>query len=249
MNQIKYHKQSGFTLIELMLAMSFISLLLIAITATTIQVSNVYNKGLTLRSVNQVGRELTASLRRDINASQSFNVSNPKDTKDGTRRYLVQKANDNKTFGGRLCMGSVSYVWNYGETLTNDKASDYNKYNDNTKVRLARVIDNGAQLCFSPSSPVEKNMATELLISKDNLELALHNFNITQSDSTTITSQALYTITLTIGTNEQDTITGLGNGSEECTPSSGGSENWEFCAINKFDIVARAANSIGTGEN
>ena len=57
MNQ-KANRSAGFTIVELMLAMAFLAVLLVVITMTVIQISNVYNKGLTLRAVDQAGRTL-----------------------------------------------------------------------------------------------------------------------------------------------------------------------------------------------
>lgn len=90
----------GFTLIELMLAMTFVAALLIAIALTVIQISNIYNKGLTMKEVNQVGRSISDDLVRSISQSQSFAV--PSDS------YVT------KDWGGRLCTGKFSYMelWN-----------------------------------------------------------------------------------------------------------------------------------------
>lgn len=53
----KHHKQEqGFTLVELSLSMAFIAMLLLGIALLTIQISAIYNKGLTMRSVNESGR-------------------------------------------------------------------------------------------------------------------------------------------------------------------------------------------------
>lgn len=236
--------KKGFTIIELMLAMGFVSVLLIAIAFTTIQISNIYNKGLTLRSVNQAGRELISVFKKDINSSMPFSV-------EGDDTQFIEQKTGGYTYGGRLCLGNISYVWNYGPTLADNGANEYNKYNDNdgSKVRLARVIDNGGQLCVGGSQNViDESKSTELLKSKDNLDLALHDFDIKRANSgSTKTSQALYAIEFIIGTNQQEAITT----ELTCVPPSGSSneseeENWEFCAVNVFDIVVRAANNIAT---
>ena len=60
------HVQRGFTIIELMLAMTFVSFLLMAIAMVTVQVGKTYNRGLTLKTVNQSGRDITDSIRSDI---------------------------------------------------------------------------------------------------------------------------------------------------------------------------------------
>lgn len=53
-------KSRGFTIIELMLSMTFLAMLMLVIALTTIQISNIYNKGVTLREVNQAGRSVSA---------------------------------------------------------------------------------------------------------------------------------------------------------------------------------------------
>lgn len=92
------HNKRGFTLIELMLAMTFVSALLLAIAMTVIQISNVYTRGLTLKEVNQAGRTISTELKRGISQSAPFAVPGPK--------YVVQP------WGGRLCVGQYSYIWN-----------------------------------------------------------------------------------------------------------------------------------------
>ncbi len=55
MNHRHDRSESGFTIVELLMAMSFIAVLLVVITLTIIQISGIYNKGLTMRAVNQSG--------------------------------------------------------------------------------------------------------------------------------------------------------------------------------------------------
>ena len=59
-------RSTGFTIIELTLAMAFISVLLLSIVMTAIQAGRIYNRGAVLRSVNQAGRDVSDTLRRDF---------------------------------------------------------------------------------------------------------------------------------------------------------------------------------------
>jgi Tfp pilus assembly protein FimT len=223
----------GFTIIELMLAMSFIAALLVAIAMTTIQISKIYTKGLTLREVNQVSRAVSEDLQRTIGASTPFDV----DPESDTARYVVQPG------GGRLCAGRYSYAWNYGAALSDGPGSPsiYNNYNDGTPVRFAKVNDASASLCTVPTSNVKKDDATEMLTSGDR-DLALHAFAITNSATDDATGQALYAISLTIGTNDQ---TQLVTNDSSCRPPSEGDGNEDYCSVNQFDIVVRAGNKSG----
>ena len=116
MNHVdKTHK--GFTLIELMLAMTFISVLLLAIAMTIIQVGAIYNKGVALKDINQSGRGISDDISRTVAASEAFSL---------TTDYVTG------TDGGRVCLGSYSYIWNYAKSFPNGSGLTWNQ-NDTTK--------------------------------------------------------------------------------------------------------------------
>lgn len=231
----KINHQSGFTLIELMLAMTFISLLLMAIAFTTIRMSNIYSKGVTLKSVNEAGRSLGATLQRDVAGSVMFDV---KPSLDPSSRYVVTP------YGGRLCMGEISYVWNYGAAITEGENTIVYDDAQMTPVRLARVIDRSAQVCTDRTAKIDPLTATELLVSSDKLDLALHTFEITTSPAATdsLTGQALYSVSFTIGTNDQAALSWDDSVTCAAPNAADRDSNWEFCAVNVFNIVARAGN-------
>lgn len=223
--------QKGFTLVELMLAMAGVAFLLLAIAMTTIQISNIYSKGTTLKSVNQAGRDLSDVLQRDIKSSTPFDLTSPS-------KYL------STPHGGRLCMGQYSYVWNYGATITSSSTTDKIVFDDgSTPVRLARVLDAGGQLCINADAhqPIVRDNATELLNSADSdgLDLALHSFTVTSSAPDPSTGQALYSVSFSLGTND---VKALSTGDASCRPPNEDESNWEFCAVNIFEFTTRAGN-------
>lgn len=226
MNRVK---TKGFTLIELMLAMTFISVLLIAIAMTTIQISNIYTKGITLREVNQAGRTLSDDLQRSVGASAPFDLNDVK-------KYQHDNA------GGRLCVGKYSYVWNYGEAINGNPP---NRYEDNSIVRFAKVSDPAGRMCQptgnngqGPLPRLDKTDSRELLASGDR-DLAVHNFTITETAREPATSQAIYAISFVIGTNDQAQLT---TNDTSCRPPSDNVGAEDYCSVNQFDIVARAGN-------
>lgn len=226
-------RRSGFTIIELMLAMTFIAVLLVAIAMTTIQISQIYTKGLTLREVNQVGRAVSEEFQRSLSASAPFNV----DPASPGARYIVRAG------GGRLCVGRYSYAWNYGKALRGQPGapSIYNTYDNGTPVRFAKVNDPSSSLCTDPALNVKLADSTEMLTSGDR-ELALHAFNITGVARDDVNGQALYAISLIIGTNDQ---TQLVTNDTTCKPPAQGQGNEDYCAVNQFDIVVRSGNKAG----
>ncbi len=125
----KTNAQTGFTITELMLAMAFLSFLLLFVLTATTQVMRAYNKGLTIKQMNQAGRTLVEDMSRTARNA------------DG-----VTQAN------GRLCFGGASYIWNTPGTSTN-------KYNDagNTPVDIVRINDSTGTYCADTSLLVDKS--------------------------------------------------------------------------------------------
>lgn len=233
------HKR-GFTLIELMLAMSVIGVLLVAIAMTSIFMMGTYTKGLTIREVNQAGRTITEDIQRTISMAAPFDV-------DEGKMYIQWPGQ-----GGRLCTGSYTYVWNYGE-LIDDKGNvptdSYNTYEggdmsigetENTAIRFAKVHDLGSNLCLDTSSKIKRDDARELIMSGDN-SLAVRDLKVTAGARDDVSGQALYWIFLKLGTDGHGE---LDASNTACAPPSEG--DYGFCSINQFDIIVRAGGSSGS---
>lgn len=124
-------KQKGFTLIELMLAMAFISFLLVFLVLSILQITRLYVKGSAIRQIDQTGRQLLDTIGVSLRSNT-------------TPRYV--------SASNRLCAGNVSYAWNTnGETKNSFSGSDAS-----TELRFISVQDPGADLCDSPNSPIAK---------------------------------------------------------------------------------------------
>jgi type II secretory pathway pseudopilin PulG len=233
MNQIK---PRGFTLIELMLAMTFISALLIAIAMTTIQISNIYTKGITLREVNQAGRALSDDLLRGVAAAEPFDAA--KWTTNNHTKF-VSEAN-----GGRLCLGKYTYAWNYGNAVDIGNSATFNNYsNDTAVIRLVKVADANGELCGNNpgQTNINKNNATDMLAEGDR-DLVIHKFSIQRTKDDPVSGQALYAISFTIGTNDREQLT---TNDASCRPPSDNVGDEAYCSVNQFDIIARSGNQSG----
>ena len=238
-------KTTGFTIIELMLAMGFVSMLLLAIAMTTIQIGKIYNKGITLRGVNQAGRSLSDELQRSIASTRPFDI---KATTPSETRYIKQPG------GGRLCIGKYSYAWNTGEALAGGMGAPavVNTYQGTggAPIRFIRVDDPSASLCTTPSSKIVQSAATEMLDSGDR-DLVVHRFDVKQTaDPDPTTGQALYAISFVLGTNDATQLDnvaagGIATNDVSCKPPAEGQGGEDYCSVNKFDIIARAGNKGG----
>lgn len=159
-------EQKGFTIPELMLAMSFISVLLILLLLSATYVISTYNKGLTLKRVNQSGRSIGDTLQASL--------------KDSTQSVT----------GGttRLCTGKYTFIW----TLYNDNSGSIARemYDDGSQIGFAKVDDSGQDYCNDLTKHPSRSDSTELL--GDNLVLRAPTRFIRNSDGKLIT--AIYTI-------------------------------------------------------
>lgn len=220
-------RSRGFTLVELMLAMTFISMLLVAIAVSTIQIMHTYNRGLTVKAINQAGRDVGDRLKRDSLVTTLPN------------NYLVEPDNNNGNLG-RLCLGSYSYLWAEANSL---RSGNGPKYSDTGEpIILARVPDRGAAYCQPDESGTYsrdvakrqngREVANELLQSVKN-DLAVRNISV-QPIGSEVNSHQLYAITYILGTNEQDTID---TASQTCLPPAEMGSNYDFCAVNQFEII------------
>ena len=233
---MSHDNKHGFTLVELMLAMSFIAVLMVAIAVTTMQIGAIYNKGITLREVNQAGRAISDELQRSIASSVPFDVTPKVDDSPATAtsRYVVRDT------GGRLCIGRYTYVWSYGQAITSGTA--VNRYNnDGSAVRFAKVSDPSGSLCTDPTLAINRADASEMLTIGDR-DLVVHKFNVTSVARDTTTGQAIYAISMTLGTNDNEQLT---TNFGSCKPPAEGRGKEDFCSVNQFDIIVRAGNQSG----
>ena len=234
------YNQKGFTLIELTLAMGFVSALLLAIALTTIQIGNTYTRGITLKNVSQAGSSLASELQRSIDQSTPFDVTLP-----NTNSYVVQKSG-NVLIGGRLCIGQYSYIWNYG--LANIKPNLYDNPNSKTQLNFVKVFDPHSDYCkkIPPNNtykPVDLNAAVEL-IDVGQSDLALQSFVINSAASDPRTNQQLYNIEFQLGSNDQNALTTDQAGIVSCKPPGVAGSDPARCSVNQFNIVALAGNAV-----
>jgi prepilin-type N-terminal cleavage/methylation domain-containing protein len=217
---IQYSKK-GFTLIELTLALAFVSVLLISIATTTIQLGQTYNRGLTIKSLNQAGRNIISELQRTINSGITFNIT------DG---YI----HDN--IGGRLCTGTYSYVWNYGKSLNNSSVTNNKYVNSKSPIRFAKVIDSGGTYCSYTDTPpnIIDDNATEMLTVGDR-ELAIQSFTVSSKDSSydAVTNSRAYYFSFTIGTNKASE---LSSDYLSCLAPGVKGSNLTYCTVQTYTI-------------
>ena len=227
-----HDKQSskGFTIVELLLAMAGVAVLLVSIAVTTMQLMGMYHKGLTTKSINQAGREVGDSIRRDSLAVGKGKVTYvPADTVGAGGL-------------GRLCLGTKAYVWNIPANLRGGGAEPvkYTKPDGSSgdNIILARTNDATGSLCFADSDGRYSttiamggvSSATELL--KSQASLAVYDVGVTFLFDRN--GDQAYQISYTIGTNREEEIN---TNDSTCRLQTDNDSNYNFCAINQFKEV------------
>lgn len=220
----------GFTLVELNLAMVFVAILVVGVAATTISVTKINQRGIMLKTINQTGREVVDQLRRDIAAARTDQVQ------------FVSPVGG----VGRLCLGSVSYVFNTAEAL---HSSPGTLIRDTTQagspaITLVRMDDKDGVWCAQSGGVFTKNqvVATDApieLLQTDLLPVAVHEMDVRSLAQTVDgnTAQGLIMITLLLGTNEANTIETSG----ACKPPTDHQADFDNCAVREFRTVVRSS--------
>lgn len=242
--------QAGFTIVETMLSVAFISILLIAVGTISLHTVRTYHKGVTVKTVNEIGYAVGDDLKRSISAGGVSLNSTPSD-------YFT---NDNY---GVLCTGVYSYVWNYANSLKtkNTKVIRYKEYlsdttnlgGDESKIRMVKVLDRTRYFCsiaadyskingsiHSPKSPAAvANRAIEIIKPSDG-DLMMYDFHIAQGARDSQTGYSIYNASFSLGTfmdkymiKDAQCVT---DGSLLSGVESSAAGLHDYCAINKFNI-------------
>lgn len=269
MSSSKAPTKSGFTILELALAMAFVSFLLLAIGFGIVQVSVVYQKGLTLKTVNSTGREVIDEFSRTILASKYEN--------DKNFQYTFTEKIDNVDVGGSdkevqtygaFCTGTHSYIWNTGYALKlpkdveneNKRAVFIERKGDDRSAdvshedfRLARVSDPSREVCIRHAERIdttsenifdaEKSSNFVEILSPSENDLVFYNFTMYRPAYHGGTGHALFAGSFILGT-VAGTIDITLSG-DFCTDKPGNfTTDFTYCSVNKFNFAARATGGL-----
>ena len=145
--------------------------------------------------------------------------------------------------GGRLCTGTYSYIWNTG------KGMEYqiNRFTTgNDVIHLIKIRDNSKEYCDINLTPQIQQDGSSELLSADSMNLTVQNFMINNVASDTAMQQALYQVTIELGTGDESAIDRpLTTMDATCKPPSDVMSQRDYCAINKFEFTARSGNRGG----
>lgn len=229
----KRTQQQGFTLVELTLSMAFIAMLLLAIAMLTMQISTLYNKGLTIRAVNEAGQLISSDIQRTLN------------TASATVKYV-----ENNVSGGRLCTEDMVYAWNYPGHIDAGTFGGRNQLNDGTTgIRMIKY-SGGLDACDNslgayPFIPPDANSRVDLLNGGDStlaVQELIVNVNTDGDGKPGLpvvgdSTQRIYTISMRLGSSDTEGLEDAGCAAPASTVDD------SYCAVNTFTFTARAGKN------
>jgi prepilin-type N-terminal cleavage/methylation domain-containing protein len=133
-----YKKNSGFTIIELLIAISVFSLAIVLIMSGTIQLGRLYKQGATKARLSTISREIHAQFAQDLQYSKEYNT------------YTNVATNENY-----ICLGTSRY-----RVVTNLSLSNYGELNLDTisgPSACSTATASKTQKLLSPTGPNNNN--------------------------------------------------------------------------------------------
>lgn len=232
-------RQQGFTLVELTIAVAFLSVLLMAILTLSLMAGKLYVKGDTNKTVNQAARDFADVIRRDFLSSGMQLIVIPEPVNAGTVTDPL--------LSGRACLGNVTYLWN-SAALLNDESSAADQARityqaDGQAVRFVRIFRPKQSYCDADHvtgrypTVIASTESTTELFGGTGREYALHAMSM---EPLAINGdRGMYRINYTMGTNEDDTIERDDEGRMICKPNGSIAANFDYCSVNDFDMIVR----------
>lgn len=247
---IRADKKAAFTIVELMLAMTFVSFLMVAVVLMTMQLSRIYTKGNTMRNLNTAGRTINSDFTTTFNSISVINWRG-KSSDFGYGEHFVMPSDGSGS--GAFCTGRYSYLWN-GATILNSKTTGKvvpirfaGKAQSDSSLRLVKINDPSASYCSSRAGweSVPEGGSVVNLLPPGDTNLMIYGIDFQSNDGILYdqaSNQRVVNASYILGTaNDHGTVNVSGM---TCQPpaSAGGME--DYCAINKFELTVR---TLGRG--
>lgn len=234
--------KKGFTIIELMLAMTLVSMLIIAIAIMVMQMSSIMNKGKTMKDLNAASRAINTDFTTKFNSLQTIQEwgdNRPKNAPEANAVYVKSATSGS----GAFCTGDFSYLWNSAQSINrlNEPSAPEveiryrGSASNDSSIRLIRVRDVAKEYCSNRLSwtniPRDSGQVTDILSSSE-AGLMIYDIRFRKINEDAVSGQSLINIQYVLGTkNDDGQVNAL-----SCNPSSSSSD---YCAINKFDLIVR----------
>lgn len=213
---MKYNRQSGFTIIELMISTMIFSLILLILTTGVISFTRSYYRGITETSTQRIARVISDDISQSIQSTSSF--YSPLASQGGWNGFCIGTTGYSYTLGSQLVSSSPDVNKNqslYG-LIKGNAAGGCSSYNGQT---LRDALLPG--LTSSPSTS-EEMLAPSMRLS---------NLSIVTINQTA----GIYSVAVNVVYGDNDLLTNPTSISPSCLSDSGS----QFCAVSGLSTVVQ----------
>lgn len=213
---MKYNRQSGFTIIELMISTMIFSLILLILTTGVISFTRSYYKGITETSTQRVARVISDDITLSIQSTSSF--YSPLASQGGWNGF---------------CIGTTGYAYMLGSQLV-DSSPDVNKHQSTHALIKGNVAGgcsslNGQSLqtALLPGLTASPSTSEEMLAPA----MRLSNLSIVTINQ----SAGIYSVAVNVVYGDDDLLSNPTGLSPSCNTDSGS----QFCAVSGLSTVVQ----------
>lgn len=217
--------QHGFTIVELMIALSILAVILVTASALMVRLGSSYTKGVNMANLQSVNRNIVA----DITSSIQFSGPNPAGC---THDVDITCATDVQSNVYAYCIGTDRYSYVMNRKLGTDSDGT------TTPHVLWRDTMKNTDSC----QPVDilRTTSDSLSVDGSGYEMLGANMRLTRFRiQETPTSSGIYTMQVWMAYGDSDLLNIANDGSPTCKGSAG----TQFCALSKITTtVAKRTN-------
>lgn len=211
--------QKGFTILELIIATTVFSVMLLLVSAGIIQIGKTYYKGITTSRTQETARAIIDDLFRTFQTGNNTTVGYSFTPPDPTDPDPVFPPN------GSICIGSTRYTYQTGSIVGRD--------GNQHALWIDRIVGTECkELSLTGDTPADDvtDLSTDGQFAQK--ELIAQNMRLASFEIMNIPGTSLYTIGIRVIHGDQD----LSPDDEFCLPTNQGGE---FCAVSSINTFVK----------
>ena len=241
---LKNSEERGFTIIELMIATTVFSLILLLSMAGIMQITRLYYRGVTQASTQEAARSIADEFSQSIQFSNS-DVYYPTGDDANPTGPSVDVGGEPIGF---ICIGGKRYTFQIDRQLKIDnpdstiKQTSTGLWVDNPKAADGTPLGCAGSVVVAPLDLTDSNAVDD----SEGLELLDENMRLTKLsiEPAVATSDSIWKIDIAVAYGDEDLLEVLDNGTpgdtsddrKVCRPSGPGIE---FCAVSEISTTVR----------
>lgn len=226
-SKVRANSDDGFTIVELMIALSILSTILVIGTVITIQVGGMYTKGVNSANLQNANRNVASDISATLQLSGTVPFPCTATTLTCYADHASQSIDGTTSEVYSYCVDGTRYTYVLNRQLGTDSSNSVNTphilWHDKIKTGNCAVLD------LSAASPTDANS------DGDGYEMMpensrLNKFKIVENPANT----GLYSIEIWSAHGDSDLVNTDANGHANCV----GTKGTQYCAVSELSETA-----------